>query len=324
MGTILVTGASGFVGSHVVPTLLDAGHRVVALVRSEEAGRTILRRLPEVQHDRVELRTGDVTRPGSLAPAMAGVDAVVHLVAIPRDRDGGASLRLVNTEGTRTVVVAMGQAGVGRLIHMSALGVEDDPALHYASSKAKAAALVRASELDWTVLEPSLQWGERDGFFNTLAGLVRLSPGIVPVPGRGRSRFQPIAATDVARVTALALDRPDTIGGTYQLGGPRYWTYREILVEVLTAMGARRVIVPMPVPLISLVARLAEALRLPFPVATDQLRQLKLDNTSEDLDGVERAFGFRPLDMAGRLGHLRRKVRDQEPGPEPAVPPSGP
>ena len=157
----------------------------------------------------VETRIGDVTRPATLAPAMAGVDAVVHLVAIPRDFNGGADLRLVNTEGTRSVVAAMKEAGVRRLVHMGALGVVDDPALHYASSKAKAEALVRDSGLGWTILKPSLQFGEGDGFFNIVAGLVRLSPGVVPVPGDGKARFQPIHVDDVAAVVVRAIARSD-------------------------------------------------------------------------------------------------------------------
>ena len=139
---------------------------------------------------------------------MAGVDAVVHLVAIPRDFRGGADLRLVNTEGTRAVVAAMGKAGVKRLVHMGAMGVEDDPSLHYASSKAKAEALVRDSGLDWTILKPSLQFGPGDGFFNIVADLVRISPGIVPVPGDGSARFQPIHAADVAAVIVRVLADP--------------------------------------------------------------------------------------------------------------------
>jgi uncharacterized protein YbjT (DUF2867 family) len=312
MATVLVTGASGFVGSYIVPALLADGHRVVALARTDRAGQTVLGRLGSDDRARVEIRVGDVTRPETLPAALAGVDAVVHLAAIPRDRDGGASLRRVNTDGTRNVVEAMKAAGVCRLLHMGAMGVEDDPKLHYASSKAKAEALVRESGLDWTILKPSLQWGERDGFFNILAGLVRMSPGIVPVPGNGESRFQPIAVMDVARVFALALADDGTIGGAYDLGGPRYWTYREITREVMRGMGAKRAIVPMPVPLIRLVAGASETLRIPFPVATDQLRQLRLDNITDALDGVEREFGFRPTDMAGQLGYLRRKPVDQD------------
>ena len=312
MSTILVTGASGFVGSHVVPAVLDAGHRVVALARTQETGASVIGRLPAEQRPNVEIRIGDLTRPETVAPALAGVDAVVHLAAIPRDLNGGAELRLVNTEGTRALVVAMGAVRVRRLVHMGAMGVVDDPNLHYASSKARAEALVRESDLDWTILKPSLQFGEGDGFFNILAGLVRTSPGIVPVPGSGAARFQPIHAGDVAAVTVRALDDPATIGEAFELGGPRYWTYREITREVLTALGKKRVIVPMPVILIRLVAGTAELVHIPFPVATDQLRQLRLDNIGP-LDLIPSRFAFEPRPMEGALGYLKARQRDQVP-----------
>jgi NADH dehydrogenase len=314
MATILVTGASGFVGSHVVPALVDAGHAVIGLTRSDAGGERVLRRLTAEQRGRVDVRTGDVTRPGSLPAALAGAEAIVHLVAIPRDYDGGASLRLVNTEGTRNVVAAAREAGVRRLVHLGAMGVVDDPTLHYASSKAKAMALVRESVLDWTILEPSIMFGPRDGFFNLIAGLVRVSPGLVPITGSGAARFQPLAIEDLARVVTLALaDEAGTVGRAYAIGGPRYWTYREIVEEVLRGMGTRRVLVPMPVPLIRLVAGSAELVRLPFPVATDQLRQLRFDNTGP-LDGVRAGFGFDPRPMEGGLTHLRRRLAAQEPG----------
>ena len=310
MSTILVTGASGFVGSHHVPALLDVGHRIIALVRTPTAGEIVVGRLPAERRERVEIRIGDVTRPDTLAPAMAGVDAVVHLVAIPRDLRGGADLRLINTEGTRAVIAAMWKAGVKRLVHMGAMGVEDDPNLHYASSKAKAEGLVRDSGLDWTILKPSLQFGPGDGFFNIVAGLVRISPGIVPVPGDGSARFQPIHSADVAAVAVRVLADPSTIGAAFELGGPRYWTYKEITREVKTALGKRRVIVPMPIVLIRLVAGAAELVHIPFPVATDQLRQLRLDNIGP-LDLIPTRFGFEPRSMEGALGYLRAKPRDQ-------------
>jgi uncharacterized protein YbjT (DUF2867 family) len=312
MSTILVTGASGFVGGHTVPALLAAGHRVVALARTPAAGETVVGRLPAAQRSDVEIRIGDVTRPATLAAALTGIDAVVHLVAIPRDFKGGAEMRLVNTEGTRAVVAAMHAAGVRRLVHMGAMGVLDDPSLHYASSKAKAEAVVHDSGLDWTILKPSLQFGEGDGFFNLLASLVRMSPGLTPVPGDGSSRFQPIHAGDVSTVVVRSLADPMTVGEALELGGPRYWTYREITREVLTALGKKRLIVSMPVALIGLVAGASELVHLPFPVATDQLRLLRIDNIGP-LDLVERRFGFVPRPMEGALGYLRAKKRDQVP-----------
>src|SRR5664280_506396 len=252
MSTVLVTGASGFVGSHLLPELLGAGHRVVALVRSPGAGERVTRRLPAALAANVELRTGDVDRPATLPAALAGVDAVVHLVAIPRDRKGGKQLLAVNLDGTRNVIAAMQATGIRRLVHLGAMGVEDHEELHYAKSKARAERAVRESGLDWTILKPSLLFGPGDGFFNIVADLVRLSPGIVPVP----------------------------------------------------------------VPLIKLVAGAAEAVHLPFPVATDQLRQLALDNVGP-LDGVHAAFGFIPRRMEGELQYLRRRKAQQ--GPMPAA-----
>jgi NADH dehydrogenase len=310
MSTVLVTGANGFVGSHMVPALIDAGHHVLALVRDEKGAAQVTGRLTGEQRAALEIRSGDVTKPESLPAAIAGADAVLHLVAHPRDWDGGATLRLVNTEGTRNMLAAAKDAGVRRFVHLGALAVIDDPDLHYASSKAKAMALVRESGLDWTILSPSLLFGPRDGFFNILGDLVRMSPGIVPITGKGDARFQPLAIEDLARVTVHALDDDATVGHEFPLGGPRYWTYREIVEEVLRGMGRKRALVPMPVALIRLVATVSEKVRLPFPVSTDQLRQLKHDNIGP-VDSVRTGFGFDPRPMEGGLTHLQRKLKDQ-------------
>jgi uncharacterized protein YbjT (DUF2867 family) len=310
MRRILVTGAAGFVGSHVVPALADAGNDVVGLVRREYDAARLLARIAPGQGAGISVRTGDVTQIDTLPGALDGIDAVVHLVAIPRDWDGGASLRLVNTEGTRNIVVAARDAGVRRFVHLGALGVADEPDLHYASSKARATMIVRDSGLEWTVLNPSVLYGPRDGFFNILAGLVRMSPGITPLTGGGDARFQPMAIGDLARIVVASLVDDGTVGREYPLGGPRHWTYREMVEEVCRALGARRLLAPVPVPLIRLVAGAAEAVRLPFPASTDQLRQLRLDNIGP-LDGVRSGFGFDPQPMEGNLGYLRRPLADQ-------------
>jgi uncharacterized protein YbjT (DUF2867 family) len=315
MSTVLVTGASGFVGSHVIPELVASGHRVAALVRTPRAGETVMRRLTTVQAAAVELRTGDVLAPETLAPALAGVDAVVHLVALARDWNGGKDLLKVNLGGTQAIVAAMGDAGVRRLVHVGALGVEDREELHYAKSKARAERAVRDSGLAWTILKPSLLFGSGDGFFNIVAGLVRIPAPLVPVPGDGRSRFQPVHVGDLALCVRLAVERPETAGMSIEIGGPRTWTYGEITAEVARTLRRRRAIVPMPIPVIRLVAGSMEAIHLrSFPVATDQLRQLALDNVGAP-DGVHRAFGFIPRTMEGELLYLRLPKSKQEPAP---------
>ena len=310
MARIFLTGATGFVGSHVLPALLGAGHSVVALVRSDARAAALQARVA-ASPGRLETRIGHVDDRQSLDAAMLGCDAVVHLVALPRDWSDGADLERVNALGTAYVVAAAEAAGAKRFIHLGALGVEERAELHYATSKARGEAHVRASSLEWTILKPSLIWGERDGFFNIVAALVKIPLPAVPVPGNGKSRFQPVWVGDVARAIVQALgDSTGTTRRSFELGGPRYWTYAEITREVARALGKRRLIIPMPVPLISLVARISEAIRLPFPVATDQLRQLALDNIGA-IDGVERELGFVPVDMGGRLGYLKRRISKQ-------------
>lgn len=317
MATILLTGPSGFVGSHTLPALLEAGHEVRGLVRTRDAADLVRARLDPAHASRVTFATGDVTQPATLPAALEGVDAVVHLVAIPRDRNGGADLERINTGGTANVLAAMKAAGVERLIHLGGLGVKDDPNLHFGRSKARGEAAVAASGLRWTTLKPSLLWGERDGFFNIIASLVRTSPGLVPVAAGQKAKFQPMSVDDVARIVVLALEREDTVGRAFELGGPDHWTYEQMVREVITAMGAKRAILPLPLALVKLVAGTAEALHLPFPVATDQLRQLAYDNATAT-DIVQREWGFTPRSMAGNLGYLRRKPAAQEPAAVPA------
>lgn len=288
---VVVVGATGFVGSHLIPHLAGAGHRVIALSRRG-------RRLPGWT-DAVEARAADVTTGSGLVEALAGAEAVVHLVAIPRE-SSGRTFEEVNVRGTRNVVAATERAGIRRFVHLSVMGVVDDPKLRYLRSKARGERIVRESSLEWVVLRPSLMFGERDGFFNIVKTTLRFwSPGIVAIPGRGDTRFQPLSADDLAIAVERSLTDADRAGSVYELGGPDWLTYRQIVDEVMRVTGMRRLKLPVPIPLISALTAVTDRVLPIFPVTHDQIGSLQLQNHT-DLDAFEKAFGVKPrrLDLS--------------------------
>lgn len=230
---------------------------------------------------------------------MADADAVVHLVAIPRET-GDRWFEAVNVRGTANVVATAKQAGVGRFIHLGALGSVDDPKLGFLRSKWRGEQAVRGSGLQWTIIRPSLLFGEGDGFFNLVkVTLTWWSPVFVAIPGDGSARFQPLSVDDlaVAVVESLADDRH--AGQTLELGGPEYLTYRQIVERVMRATGKRRIPWSVPIPLISAVTALTDRVLPVFPVSHDQIASLRTNNYTA-LDAFERTFGIvpRPLDLS--------------------------
>ncbi|MDQ2689275.1 MAG: complex I NDUFA9 subunit family protein [Chloroflexota bacterium] len=287
---IAVVGATGFVGSHLVPHLVERGHEVIAISRTG-------RRLPD-WGTAVTTRAADVTG-SDVEAAIGGADAVVHLAAIPR-QSGGRRFDWVNVEGVRRVVEAAQRIGVRRLVHLSVLGVSDDPRLAYLHSKWRGEEIVRASALDWVILRPSLMFGTGDGFFNLVKTTLRWwSPGIVAIPGSGDARFQPLSVDDLAIAVENSLTDFDRAGSIVELGGPDYWTYRAIVDEVMRVTGMRRLPLCIPIPLISALTAVTDRVLPIFPVSHDQIASLQRPNYT-DLDAFERAFGVtpRPLDLS--------------------------
>ena len=220
MTTVLVTGASGFVGSHLLPELVGAGHRVVALVRSQRAGERVMRGIPAADAANVELRTGDVDRPTTLSAALAGVDAVVHLAAIPRDWNGGRKLLAVNLGGTRNVIAAMEASGVRRLVHLGALGVEDREKLHYARSKARAERAVMESGLDWTISSRRCCSARATASSTSSPVLSGSPPESFPSPATGRAVSSPSTSPTWRCASGSAWSGPRRSGTPSSWAGP--------------------------------------------------------------------------------------------------------
>lgn len=296
---VLVTGAAGFVGAHTCRALAADGWRVLALVRNAVKAAERLAHLP------VEIRVGDILDAPYLRSSMDGVDAVVHLAAVAIERDGD-SYESANVEATRAVIDAAIAARVRRIVHMSQNGSDSASPHRFLRSKGVAQDLVTSSPLEWTVLRPSVIFGQEDAFVNVLARLVRLTPFILPLPANGTARFQPIAVGDVASVIAKALADDTTRGGTFPLGGSAELTLRQIAERVLLTMKTHRLIIGVPTAAVRpFVSALWHLVPKP-PVTTELLDTLALDNTVPD-NTLMTIFGITPTPFAPEeLLYLRR------------------
>ena len=288
---ILVTGGTGYVGSGVVPALAATGEPLRLLARSAGAAGHLSALDPEIV-------IGDVTDPATLAPALDGIDTVVHLVAINREQ-GRITFDLVNHQGTVHLVEAAKAAGASRFIQMSNLKAAADSPAPFLRSKGEADAHLRASGLNWTILQPSVVFGRGDEFINTLAVTVLLGP-VVPLPGGGRTQFQPIALNDLARATAACLSLPETSRQSYELGGADVFTYREMIELVCATMGKRRFYVPMPLPILRPVVSIMDKLLTNPPATPGLLALLNVANYCDE-NAIEPVFGIRPTPMEGNI-----------------------
>lgn len=295
---VFVTGAAGFVGTHVCRELTRRGARARGLVHSPAKAAERLASLP------VDIHVGDIRDEQVLQRAMHGCDMVVHLVAIAIERPG-QTYEEINALGTQHVVNAMRAAGVPRLVHMSQNHAASTSPYRFLRSKGLAEDAVRASGLEWTVLRPSVIFGREDEFVNVLARLVRLSPFIYPLPGGGRARFQPVHVDDVARAVAIALGRSEAVGRAYALGGPAQLSLRQMTERVLVAMEAKRWLVSLPTAVLRPLIAIAQRVLPSPPVTTALLDLLAIDNVVQG-DALREDFGLVPIPFAPEeLEYLR-------------------
>jgi uncharacterized protein YbjT (DUF2867 family) len=298
---ILLTGATGVIGSELLPQLLAAGHEVRALVRDP-------RRLG-AQRVHVQIALGDLSDPFSMRHAMRGVDTVVHLAGTVRDQPAG-TIEELNGLATARLLRSAERAGVERFAFFSAIGATPFQLTRFFRAKALAERAVRESELDTIVFAPSIAYRPGDPWITLLDRLSMLPA--MPVSGSGDSRFQPIWARDVAACVAAALDGADTgsdeeadasTGRRYELAGPETLTYDEILAQVMEVNGHERPLLHFPLPLVRAGLRGLELIAGSSVFATwEEAELLEVPMVSERGTADAERLGVKPRPMAKVLG----------------------
>ncbi len=290
---ICILGGTGFVGRHLINSLVKEGHRIRVLTRHREQHRDLLV-MPTV-----ELCETDVYDETALKKHFADQDAIINLVGILNEhRDNGKGFYHVHVELTDKIIKTCRAHGIKRLLHMSALNA--DPAIgssYYLRSKGEAEHRVHAATgLNVTSFRPSVIFGPEDSFINRFASLLKKTPWLFPLACPG-SRFAPVYVADVASAFALSLNDAATYGQRYNLCGPHEYTLQQIVEYTAGALGIRRKVIPLGRAASALQANLLEyAPGKPF--SRDNYRSLKMDSVCPEGDRVlRRVFHVEPTSL---------------------------
>src|SRR5437764_4997413 len=241
--------------------------------------------------DKVELVQGDTLDPKALKAAVQGVDTIVHAAFITADHkeSTGNHYEDTNVRGTGNLIRAAKEAGVKRIIELSGLGTRQDKPGSYMQGRYLSEQMLKDSGLDWTIIQPSVLFGKGAPFIKGLSDLIRTAP-VVPLIGGGRIKFQPIYVEDVVTVIVKVLEDPARMTGkTYTIGGPAYYTFTQVIDELLHAMHKTRIKAPAPTPLVGVGAAVMEAV-LPKPPLTKAAMTLFTFDNITDLHSVDRDF----------------------------------
>ncbi|HEV7996349.1 MAG TPA: complex I NDUFA9 subunit family protein [Stellaceae bacterium] len=290
-----VLGGSGFIGRYVVQRLAARGDVIAVGCRRAEGARFLMPQGNVGQIAALNLEIGDE----EVLPAfLAGNEALVNCVGILRESGPQRFDRVHHTGPARLARLAR-EAGIERFVHISAIGADSRSTSAYARTKAAGEAAVRDAFPTVTILRPSVVFGPEDQFFNRFAAMAMISP-VLPLIGGGETRFQPVYVGDVADAVVKCLDDPATAGRTYELGGPKIYSFRELIELLLAEIRRKRLLLDLPFGLAAFQARLMAILPNP-PLTPDQVELLKRDNVVSSGAMTLAALGLTPTAVEGIL-----------------------
>ncbi len=271
---ITLFGGSGFVGHALAAQLTNAGHSVVIPTRYREYAK-VAAMLPNVRVEETK-SLDDAT----LVRLISGADAVINLVGILHERKAGDFER-VYCGLTERIIKACNTAGVKRYLHMSALGAATDGPSNYQQARGRAEAIVRQSNLQWTMFAPSVIFGQGDSFLTMFGKVLSALPPFLPmVMPRAGARFQPVWVQDVARAFVAALTHAETIGQRYELGGTKVFSLAELVKHVGARYGRSPMVISTPPPFSTLQAFALEFAPGGPIMSRDNLRSMSVDNVT--------------------------------------------
>jgi len=307
----VVIGGSGFVGRHVVRELAKRGWRVRVGVRRPHLAMHLK---PLGVVGQIQLTQVNIRHQSSIANALHGADAVINLAGVLHQKNG-QKFQAVQSTGATNVAVACAQAGIDRLIHVSAIGADAGSDSLYAQTKGEGENATRQHVPTATILRPSIIFGPEDQFFNRFAAMAQIAP-VLPMIGGGKTKFQPVYVDDVADVICTCLTDVTTAGRVFELGGPTIYSFRELMELMLKEIRSRRLLLPVPFFAASLMGFGGEIVgSFPFiePFLTrDQVKLLENDNVvsgDENGTGTIADLGITPRSVEAILPSYMLRYR---------------